>query len=251
MQNRNVPYKSQWDADAVKSRNDCGPASIAMILNYYGENLTTDQVFEKTGAGQGLINLDQMVKAIKAFGYEVEVKYECTPESLRALIDHDLPPIALVHYGSLQSRQDQSFSGGHFFAVVGYRDDVYFVNDPNFRNNFRQDGDHHAYTKKEFEAAWNDARLDQNPVRTLIVIKRKQASTEIYYKGYDLTNKDSMKVAVDILLRVQNGEFVDKPKYEELQKKVTELEQRPPSCPPQKSYEAEKQEIRKILDRIS
>lgn len=32
------------------------------------------------------------------------------------------------------------------------------------------------------------------------------------YKGYDLTNKDSMKVAVDVLVRVQQGEFVEKTK---------------------------------------
>ncbi len=34
------------------------------------------------------------------------------------------------------------------------------------------------------------------------------------YKGYDLTNVDSMKVAVDVLVRVQAGEFVDKTKYD-------------------------------------
>lgn len=31
-----------------------------------------------------------------------------------------------------------------------------------------------------------------------------------YYRGYDLTNKDSMKVAVDQMLRIINGEFVNK-----------------------------------------
>jgi N-acetylmuramoyl-L-alanine amidase CwlA len=31
-----------------------------------------------------------------------------------------------------------------------------------------------------------------------------------YYKGYDLTNKESMKVAVDVMVRVQQGEFVNK-----------------------------------------
>lgn len=40
-----------------------------------------------------------------------------------------------------------------------------------------------------------------------------------YYKGYDLTNQDSMKVAVDVLVRVQGGELVDKskadPKYQQ------------------------------------
>lgn len=34
------------------------------------------------------------------------------------------------------------------------------------------------------------------------------------YKGYDLTNRESMKAAVDVLVRVQGGEFVDRPKYD-------------------------------------
>ena len=29
------------------------------------------------------------------------------------------------------------------------------------------------------------------------------------YKGYDLENKESMKVAVDVLVRVQAGEFIN------------------------------------------
>lgn len=52
------------------------------------------------------------------------------------------------------------------------------------------------------------------------------------YKGYDLDNKDSMKVAVDVLVRVQKGEFVDKPKYEALEREAVELRKRPVSCPP-------------------
>lgn len=45
------------------------------------------------------------------------------------------------------------------------------------------------------------------------------------YKGYDLTNQDSMKVAVDVLVRVQNGEFIDKPEYDRVQQLVTNLNQ--------------------------
>lgn len=52
------------------------------------------------------------------------------------------------------------------------------------------------------------------------------------YKGYDLANPDSMKVAVDILVRVQNGEFVDKAKYDTLEREAIELRKRPVSCPP-------------------
>lgn len=168
-----VPYKSQWDSDADKTGNDCGPASIAMILNYFGENLTTNQVFDKTGADQGLISVSQMQKAISAFGYSSMRKLSQTPVLLKSYIDQNLPVIALVHYGSLNSVQDKAFKGGHFFVVVGYRDDGYFVNDPNFKGSLRFQGDHHFFTKAEFEKAWQDCTLDGNQPNSLIVINRK------------------------------------------------------------------------------
>lgn len=169
-----VPYKSQWDNDAQGTQNDCGPASIAMILNYYGEKLTTDDVFKKTGAGSGLIGIPQMVKAIEAFGYTTFRKTQSDVATLKSYLDQNLPVIALVHYGSLGNTvQDKTFKGGHFFVVVGYRDDGYFVNDSNFWDPHRQDGDHHFYPKADFEKAWNDAGLDGNQVRSFQVINRK------------------------------------------------------------------------------
>lgn len=59
------------------------------------------------------------------------------------------------------------------------------------------------------------------------------------YKGYDLANPESMKVAVDILVRVQQGEFVDKSKYEALEREAVELRKRPASCPPTNDPKAE------------
>ena len=40
----------------------------------------------------------------------------------------------------------------------------------------------------------------------------------VYYKGYDLTNQESMKVAIDVLVRVQAGELVDKSQIEQVKK---------------------------------
>lgn len=178
MTNLPVPYKSQWDADAKGTQNDCGPASIAMALNYYGESLTTDQVYQKTGAGAGLIGIAEMNRAIAAFGYSVERKTQSTPAELKACLDQNLPVIALVHYGSLgPTVQDKTFKGGHFFLVVGYRDDGYFVNDPNFWDAHRQDGDHHFYPKAAFEKAWSDASLDGNQKNSFQVINRKSVAS--------------------------------------------------------------------------
>jgi len=42
------------------------------------------------------------------------------------------------------------------------------------------------------------------------------------YKGYDLENKASMRAAVDVLVRGQDGEFIDKPVHEKALKDLAE-----------------------------
>lgn len=51
----------------------------------------------------------------------------------------------------------------------------------------------------------------------------KESDMANMYKGYDLSNPESMKVAVDILVRLQNGELVEKQKLEDL--KITTQKQ--------------------------
>lgn len=173
----NVPYKSQWDDDATATANDCGPASAAMILNFYNKNLSTDEVFYKTGAGQGYVSFAQMMQAINQYGFRSEILTGQSIQKLKDLIDQGIPPIVLIHYGALSSRQDKGFKGPHFVVLRGYRDDGYFVNDPDFWGNYRTDGDNHFYTKAEFEEAWSTCHLDGNPDNSLIVIYPNQNTT--------------------------------------------------------------------------
>lgn len=170
-----VIYKSQWDKDADLTKNDCGPASAAMILNYYGENLTTNKMSELSKAGTGLVSISQLMAGIEASGYRCQYAPNLTPDHIKGYLKLNIPVIALVHYGSLgDSRQDKPFTGGHFFVVVGVRaDGSYYVNDPNFKDSFRNNGDHHIYSKAEFEKAWSDCSLDKNPVNSLIIIHPK------------------------------------------------------------------------------
>lgn len=175
-----VPYSSQWDSDAALSKDDCGPASIKMILNFYGENLTIDDIFKKTGAAvNSLISIPQMITAINAYGYKARYITGQSIDQLKSYVSRGIPLIALVHYGLLTSRQDKGFSGGHFFDVVGYRDDGYFVNDPDFYSPLRDQGDHHFYTKSDFENAWASCYLDKNPNNSIIVIDKKGGNSMV------------------------------------------------------------------------
>lgn len=76
--------------------------------------------------------------------------------------------------------------------------------------------------------------------RLISIAKKYQGGgTVTNYKGYDLDNKDSMKVCVDVTVRVQQGEFVDKSKYDALEREAIELRKRPASCPPTGDPKAE------------
>lgn len=79
--------------------------------------------------------------------------------------------------------------------------------------------------------------IDQFPIL-------KDDSGSDYYKGYDLTNKDSMRVSVDVLVKLQAGELVDKSKFDTLEREAMELRKRPASCPPAISRKAELELIR-------
>lgn len=211
MKNINVPYKSQHDQDARRTANDCGPASIAMILNYYGESVTTDEVFLRTGADQGLIGISEMKSAIEYYGYGYSRPLKQTPDDIKKYIDQDIPVIALVKYGSLKSVQDKTFKGGHFFVVVGYREDGYFVNDPNFKDPLRSDGDHHFFTKEEFEKSWSDASKDGNQPNSLIVIHRKKEG------GGDMAKKKYTEEEMTLVREERDKN------YNELSKKIEEI----------------------------
>lgn len=166
-----VPYRSQWDDDASGSNNDCGPASIAMVDNFFGGKVTTDDILINLGYPKGLIGFDQMFSAIKQLGYTYTYFDDGSVEKLKGLIDQGYPVIILVHYGRLQSTQDKLFKGGHFMCVTGYRpDDSFYVNDPDFKDPFRHDGDHHVYTRDEIVNAWLDCTKDGNKPNQGIVI---------------------------------------------------------------------------------
>lgn len=223
MKNLIVPYKSQWDDDAGKTNNDCGPACVAMVLNYYGENLTTNEVFDRTGADKGLITVSELRKAIYYFKYTSNYLKNCSEEDLKSYIDKDIPPIVLVHYGDLTSRQDKKYTGGHFVLVVGYRSDGFFVNDPDFRGDIRYQGDHHFYTKDEFMKAWGNCSQDKNQNYSLLYINM-QKGADLYYKGINTSDIESVKKCIDLRQDVLDGKYKTLGEYHDLEKKLKQEE---------------------------
>lgn len=159
--NLKVTYKSQWDSDADDSKNDCGAASLAMCINYFGGNVTTDTVFQKTGekVDDG-INFTQLQQAATAFNFKLVGSINKNIDDIKNLIDRGIPAIVVVHYEFLPNKQD-TYKGGHILVVRGYDADKVYTNDPDFYSTRRNEGDNKAYPIAEFVKAWNST-LDGN-----------------------------------------------------------------------------------------
>jgi hypothetical protein len=163
-----IPYKSQYDLDADEFRNDCGPACLAMLLNAFGHNVSTNVVYAKTGAKpNNYVSVTQLMRV--AVSYEVPFDYfgRWTLPQLLEATQNGKGVIALIHYGALSlinpgiSTQNK-FEGPHFVVVVGADDRHIFVNDPLWKENRRSQGFRKAWTHTQFMEAWSRNQEDGN-----------------------------------------------------------------------------------------
>jgi ABC-type bacteriocin/lantibiotic exporter with double-glycine peptidase domain len=103
----NVPFYPQ---EAFQ----CGPASLAGVLNFWGIHVTPEEVATEifSPSAGGTLNLDMMLypekKGLKA------IYYKGSMDDIKNKIDSGYPMIVLVNLGLLVYQQN------HFMVVVGY-----------------------------------------------------------------------------------------------------------------------------------
>lgn len=162
-------YKSQYDPDAAASRNDCGPACLAMLLNGLGVAATTDAVFQRTGmTAEGYVSMAQLMRVGESYGAPLEFRKGWTLADLRARIDLARPVIALVHYAAFSSLQpgvstQSPFTGPHFVLVVGYDEDHVIVHDPLWAGTRRDEGAFKRWPNAVWAEAWGRCHEDCDP----------------------------------------------------------------------------------------
>jgi ABC-type bacteriocin/lantibiotic exporter with double-glycine peptidase domain len=106
---RNVPFYPQEDFQ-------CGPASLAAVLNFWGISVTPEQVAKDiySNSAQGTLNIDMLLYAqsrgLAAFQYRGRM------EDLREKVDGGRPLIVLVDYGF------SILQANHFMVIVGYNE---------------------------------------------------------------------------------------------------------------------------------
>ena len=204
-----LPYKSQYDPDAAASRNDCGPACLAMLLNGLGLAVTTDAVFQRTGAAaDGYVSMAQLMRVGESYGAPLEFRKGYTLGALRSRLDLARPVIALVHYGAFSEREpgvstQSLFKGPHFLLVVGYDEEHVVVHDPLWAGARRDEGAYRRWPNAVWAEAWGRCHEDCdpqgrcNPDQAVLISVRGLSSALRAQVPADLVRRIRAKAAFD------------------------------------------------------
>jgi ABC-type bacteriocin/lantibiotic exporter with double-glycine peptidase domain len=94
----------------------CGPASLAGVLNYWGVGVTPDEVARKifSASARGTLTIDMVLYAQQK-GLSAE-QYKGSMDDLRHNIDSGYPVVVLVDSGGVL------YQLNHFMVVMGYNE---------------------------------------------------------------------------------------------------------------------------------
>ena len=148
-----LPYRSQLDGSPYAMAN-CGPTSVAMVLQYYGIRASTWDLRVSAMKAQGswvtdeggyshdygvfIHHLATVVEREglrtrglwRREGFRIDRLNQWTPADLRHAIRDGQPVIVQVRYRSLPGRAGSPFSGDHYMVVHGVSGDGFVYSDP-------------------------------------------------------------------------------------------------------------------------
>lgn len=148
-----------------QSEGFCGPASLKIILAYYGTEKTEDELANVMGATReyGCDPAD-IVSVAEKIGYSAQYKERSSIGEITSLIDQEIPVI--VQWFSPEEN-------GHYSVISGYENDNLVMVDP-------LTGSVRKIASQDFLNRWFelDAYPPKNPanfkLREIIIIKPKE-----------------------------------------------------------------------------
>jgi predicted double-glycine peptidase len=120
---QNIPFYPQ-------EAYQCGPASLAGVLNYWGLPVSPQVIAVEiySSSAKGTLNVDLTLYA-REKGFKA-TSYPGSVEDIHEKIDSGLPLIVLVDYGFLVYQQN------HFMVIIGYGEEGILVNSGKHQRQF-------------------------------------------------------------------------------------------------------------------
>src|SRR3989344_626626 len=109
----------------------CGPASLKMVLDYYGIKKTEEDLAGLCETDSELgTNVASLRKAAEGLGFDVEIKNESSFKDIQEWLNKDVPVIVSWLSGGRRDYDDSNVPDGHYSPVVGLDGSYICLQDP-------------------------------------------------------------------------------------------------------------------------
>jgi len=147
----------------------CGPASLKILLSYYGIDKTEKELAEMAGWNKELGTDDKGIKAAaEQLGFKVEIKNNSSFEDIEKWLKKGIPVIVDWFTRGRTDYTDADVADGHYSVVAGLDDEFIYLQDP-------EAGKIRKLEREDFMTVWFDftgkyIQPDELVVRQIIAI---------------------------------------------------------------------------------
>ncbi|MEI9966473.1 MAG: cysteine peptidase family C39 domain-containing protein [Candidatus Moraniibacteriota bacterium] len=150
----------------------CGPASLKIVLGYYGLDVSEEELAQKTGATKDLgTTAENLKRAAEAFGFQVEIHDNCELQDIEKWLEKKVPIIVdWFTAGRSDYEPDIASVDGHYSVVSGIDDTHIYLQDPEL-------GTERKMQREVFNRVWFDflgelIKPDELVIRQLVAVYR-------------------------------------------------------------------------------
>ena len=109
----------------------CGPASMKMVLEYWGLSKTEKELAELTKVSHTIGTNDIAIKKATEFlGFQVEIKNNSSFKDIQYWLDTKVPVIVDWFTKGRSDYSDSEVADGHYSVVVGLDAECIYLQDP-------------------------------------------------------------------------------------------------------------------------
>lgn len=159
------PFQETLHADM------CGPASLKIVLDYYGVTKSEKELAELVGVSKDVgVDATSIARAAEALGLRVLIKSESSFDDIEAWLKKGAPVIVDWFTRGRSDYSDGEVADGHYSVVCGLDDAHIYLQDPEI-------GDIRKILRNDFLKVWFDftgphIKSDELILRQLIVVYR-------------------------------------------------------------------------------
>jgi predicted double-glycine peptidase len=141
----------------------CGPATLKILLSYYGINKTEGELAKMAGWNKELgINDEGIKNTAIALGFKLKIKNNSSFKDIETWLEKGIPVIVDWFTRGRSDYSDSETADGHYSVVMGLDDKFIYLQDPEI-------GKMRKIKRYDFMRVWFDFKGDYLKPKELVI----------------------------------------------------------------------------------